>query len=220
VDRDSHDGRNGIRSDLRRAGVRHHLGGLGARHAGLGPGGVLLAVGAFGPAVAAALVLHWRGEPLRPWLASVVRWRVPLRFYAFALGLPVALFSSVNLTLAALGERVELDRADEALAGYPGSFLAVALIGVGQEEPGWRGCALGRLQERFSPLKATLVLGVIWGVWHVPLYGLAFVGPMMSSGRSGGSVTAPVRDSLTAALPGGAYNGAGVSHKVAEAATT
>ena len=55
----------------------------------------------------------------------------------------------------------------------------IALIGGGQEEPGWRGFALDRLQGRYSPLVATLVLGVIWGVWHLPIYGLGFVGPMM-----------------------------------------
>jgi len=43
------------------------------------------------------------------------------------------------------------------------------LLNGGPEEPGWRGFALPRLQERFSPVKATLVLGGLWGLWHLPL---------------------------------------------------
>lgn len=38
------------------------------------------------------------------------------------------------------------------------------------EEPGWRGFALPRLQLKFSPLIASIILGLIWGFWHTPIY--------------------------------------------------
>lgn len=37
-------------------------------------------------------------------------------------------------------------------------------------EIGWRGFALGRLQTRFSPVPASLLLGIVWGAWHLPLF--------------------------------------------------
>ena len=37
------------------------------------------------------------------------------------------------------------------------------------EENGWRGFALPLLLQRFSPLKATLILGLLWGLWHFPV---------------------------------------------------
>jgi uncharacterized protein len=143
------------------------------------PGSVALSVGAFGPAAAGALVIHWTGGSLRNWIGRIGHWRVPMRYYAYALGVPVLIFGSMNLTLAVIGQDVHPGRFTAALLPYLGTFIFVALVGGGQEEPGWRGYALDRLQARYSPLKATLLLGVIWGVWHLPLYGLGFVGPMM-----------------------------------------
>jgi uncharacterized protein len=142
-------------------------------------GFILQAAGAFGPPIAAALITHWSGGSVRAWFRSLWRWRVPLHFYLYALGLPVALFGSMNLVLAALGERVHLDRLADAAVAWIGTFVVVALVGGGQEEPGWRGFALDRFQARHSPLVATLLLGLVWGLWHLPLYGLGFVGPML-----------------------------------------
>jgi membrane protease YdiL (CAAX protease family) len=48
--------------------------------------------------------------------------------------------------------------------------LAIALFIGPIEEFGWRGVALPLLQRRFAPLWAGLILGVIWGLWHVPAF--------------------------------------------------
>jgi membrane protease YdiL (CAAX protease family) len=52
------------------------------------------------------------------------------------------------------------------------------LTGPTGEEPGWRGFALPRLLERYSPLKAGLVLGLMWSFWHLGLW-------LVASGYSG-----------------------------------
>lgn len=54
------------------------------------------------------------------------------------------------------------------------------LLGGGLEEPGWRGFGLPHLLESHTPVRATLILGLAWGIWHVPVYGpLGFVVPMV-----------------------------------------
>lgn len=54
------------------------------------------------------------------------------------------------------------------------------VLGGALEDPGWRGFGLPMLQQRYSPVVATLIIGLAWGVWHVPIYGPAgFVVPMV-----------------------------------------
>jgi membrane protease YdiL (CAAX protease family) len=48
--------------------------------------------------------------------------------------------------------------------------LATMLYGPLPEEPGWRGYALDFLQRKWSALASSLVLGIIWAVWHLPLF--------------------------------------------------
>lgn len=49
-------------------------------------------------------------------------------------------------------------------------FFFILFIGGGQEEFGWRGYAQQPLQKRFGIIKASLIIGVIWGLWHLPLW--------------------------------------------------
>jgi membrane protease YdiL (CAAX protease family) len=149
----------------------------------LGAGGpvvvVLFFLGVLGPATAALLVGRVTGASIRDWARQIVKWRVPARYYLYAVGVPALLFAIVNIELALLGQDVDLGLLGERLPAYLGSFLLVLTIGGGFEEPGWRGFALPRLQQRHTPVRATLLLGLVWGLWHLPIYGLGFVGPML-----------------------------------------
>lgn len=137
-------------------------------------------LGGFGPAVAAYVVLRATDGSIRDWVRSIFLWRVPARLWLYALGLPAALMGSANMILIALGEPVEWSLLGDRLLPYAGTFLLTLFFLGAQEEPGWRGFALPRLQQKYGPMKATLVLGLIWGGWHIPLYGpVGFVVPLI-----------------------------------------
>ncbi|WP_418606760.1 CPBP family intramembrane glutamic endopeptidase [Georgenia sp. SUBG003] len=137
----------------------------------LGGGFAAIVVGGLGPPVAAAVVTGLSGGSVRGLLRGLTRWRVPGRYYLFALGLPAALFATTNLVLALLGHDLELSLLPERVPGMLGTFLLVATVGGGLEEIGWRGFALPRSEAVRSPVAATLLVGLAWGLWHVPLYG-------------------------------------------------
>lgn len=132
-------------------------------------GSVAFVAGGLGPAAAAAIVLKVSGRSLKAWGRSLVKWRVPVPFWLYALGLPALILFAANLTLVMLGEPVEWSLIGERVGPYFMTFLATLFLLGAMEEPGWRGFALPRLQQRFSPMKATMILGVVWGLWHLPL---------------------------------------------------
>jgi membrane protease YdiL (CAAX protease family) len=137
-----------------------------------GLGGVAYYLAGFGPFLAALAMVALAGRPVGSWLLGLLKWRVAPGWYAFALGFPIALASALALILLALGFDVRLAGLGERLTAYLPTLAMMALIGGGNEEPGWRGFALPILQDRMGALRATLLLGLIWALWHLPLLGL------------------------------------------------
>ncbi|MBG6214486.1 membrane protease YdiL (CAAX protease family) [Cryobacterium sp. CAN_C3] len=148
--------------------------------AALGGGQVVFLLGGLGPPASALVVTRLSGRSVLGWLRSLLVWRVNPGYYAILLLLPAAIYLVINLVLVALGQRLDFSLLVTTAPAYLSTFLMVAKVGGGFEEPGWRGFALPRLQERRSPLLATLLLGLAWGIWHIPLYGPAgFVVPLI-----------------------------------------
>jgi len=128
-------------------------------------------VGGFGPTISSATITKVVGGSLKEWAVPIIRWRVPARWYLYALGLPILIWTFINIELAILGQDIDISLLPGRLLTALGTFLLVLTVGGGFEEPGWRGFALGRLQRRLTPVRATLLLGFVWGLWHLPLYG-------------------------------------------------
>ena len=148
--------------------------------AAVGGGRIPFLIGGLGPLVAAGVVTRLTGGSLRAWLRPAWRWRVGPRWWAYALGLPALLYAVVTLALQLTGSPVDWSLGWDRIPGYAGTFVFVLFLGGGLEEPGWRGFGLPLLQERYSPVRATLLLGLVWGIWHVPLLGpVGFVIPMV-----------------------------------------
>ena len=105
-------------------------------------------------------------------LRRMVRWRVGLRWYAVALLLPVAISLAAAVFNVLLGAQAP---SSGELGGWTSLwstfFLLLLIPGIGGtwEEPGWRGYALPQLQTGHSALSASLILGVLWAFWHLPL---------------------------------------------------
>lgn len=127
-----------------------------------------------GPLLAALIVLAMTGgwAAIRQFLTRIVRWRVGLHWYLVVLAVPPAITVGavvINLLLGAGWQPHFLGWID-----LGARFVFVLLfIGLG-EEPAWRGFALPRLMAGRSALAASLILGVLHIVWHLPLFGVEY----------------------------------------------
>jgi membrane protease YdiL (CAAX protease family) len=110
-----------------------------------------------------------RGRPgVRRVLRRLVHGRIGLRWYLAALALTMLVPLAVGISILMGGDTPVVDNTIFgilflfAFMIFPGSALG--------EEIGWRGFVLPRMQARHNALKASLLIGILWGPWHLPLW--------------------------------------------------
>jgi membrane protease YdiL (CAAX protease family) len=127
-------------------------------------------LGVFGPAIVALLLTarSGGGGAVRSLLRRMGRFRVAAGWYVFAVGYLIAtkLFAAVVLRLAT-GTWPKFGDEPWWLMALGTVFSTLPQAG---EEIGWRGYALPRLAERCGLGPASLVVGVLWAAWHLPLF--------------------------------------------------
>ena len=141
---------------------------------------LLLILPAIGPALAAIVVTQaWEGKTgVTRLLGQLVRWRVEARWWVAAAVAP-ALFLVAGKAITDVLNLSAAPSLQGNIVALALSAFVVSLPANLGEEIGWRGFALPRLQKSCSALVATLIVGVLWGAWHLPLF--FWVGNPMSS---------------------------------------
>ena len=143
---------------------------------------VLLALTVISGPTLAALIVTGITEGrtgVKQLLKRCIQWRVGLPWYL------VALFIMLIVWLIAYTAILGLPLLVGAATHW--SLLLtvfVPLVAFGivipaiDEEPGWRGFALPRLQQRYGPLWASVILGTLHGLWHIPAVFTMLFGPL------------------------------------------
>ncbi|MGB5398268.1 MAG: CPBP family intramembrane glutamic endopeptidase [Gammaproteobacteria bacterium] len=133
----------------------------------------LFILAVYAPAIAAFTLVIYHGgvQGLRRYLSRLLLWKVHWGWYAYLLiGIPVLFYAGAALKGNLLTEAFPFSTWYEV---FPA--LAFMLVLGPIEEFGWRGLALPLLQQRYAPIWAGLMLGVIWGLWHLPAFYLSGV---------------------------------------------
>jgi membrane protease YdiL (CAAX protease family) len=126
---------------------------------------------AFSPTIS-ALILSWivgGGAEVKRLLSGFTRWNVGFRWYLAAAYLflgPLAF----ALIYGALGNPISGIQPGMTSSVFLGQLVFSFFSGPLAEEAGWRGFALPRLQSKYNALVSSLILGVIWCFWHLPLF--------------------------------------------------
>jgi membrane protease YdiL (CAAX protease family) len=101
----------------------------------------------------------------------LLKWRVGARWYAIALLSAPLLITAVLLALSLISPKflpgilASDDKVSVLLIGIVTGLMAGIF-----EELGWTGFAIPRMRQRYSILSTGLILGLLWGAWHFPLF--------------------------------------------------
>ncbi len=133
---------------------------------------ILLFVGGFSPSIA-GVIATWRvggGAGLRSLWKSAVQFALGRKAYAVILLVPL-----LDVGLRAAVQAIQGGSAGQSLLitqplRLIGFTIQIFFLGPISEEFGWRGFALGRLLSKWSAARASLLLGVLWSLWHLPLF--------------------------------------------------
>ncbi|MFN2212215.1 MAG: type II CAAX prenyl endopeptidase Rce1 family protein [Anaerolineales bacterium] len=112
-------------------------------------------------------------QGLRKLFGRMTKWNVRPGWWLVAVA-PLGFFLSVAAALWLIdGKSIDLSALGQVdflpALGLVALPMWILTFGIG-EETGWRGFALPRLQENRSPLYATLILWILWALWHLPLF--------------------------------------------------
>jgi CAAX protease family protein len=128
---------------------------------------LMAVLGTLAPTLSAILTV-WITEhrwPRKRLTSNPLRWAFALLISPFLIGFTYAVLPSIWLAKAPVSSLHWL--ALFSLSFYDPSTLIGGPLG---EEPGWRGFALPRLQNLTGPWRASLLLGILWAGWHLPLF--------------------------------------------------
>ena len=140
-------------------------------HQPLQPWSLVWFLSIFSPSFSALIVAGIIGglPEMRRLLQGFTRWRVGLRWY-FAAAFLVLGPLAICLIYLALGNRAAGLQPGATPLSLLGIVLFTLFSGPIAEELGWRGFALPRLQSKYTALVSSLVLGLVWCCWHIPLF--------------------------------------------------
>jgi membrane protease YdiL (CAAX protease family) len=129
----------------------------------------LLAV--YAPGIAGIFLVWWHYglKGLVSFFRRLTLWRAPVQWWLFLLlGIPAIVYAAAAIKGTMSGP---FPFSPWTLV-FP-ALVQSLLLGPMGEEFGWRGLALPLLQRRFSPFWASLILGIVWAVWHAPAFAMS-----------------------------------------------
>ncbi|MBA4385322.1 MAG: hypothetical protein C0410_11350 [Anaerolinea sp.] len=129
---------------------------------------ILFILGGFVPSLT-ALFLVWRKEGkqgIHSLLRRIVQFKLGWRWYGFSILFVIVGTAGFLIINKLLGHSFD----GRIFITQLGNFLPLLILGPLSEELGWRGYALERLQTRWNALTSSLIIGVVWALWHLPLF--------------------------------------------------
>ena len=135
-------------------------------------------IGAFGPMIAALILIRVKEgkSGIKEYFRRAFNFKTKAIYYLMALLIPVIITAAAHyiVTLGAIDvlpkNLFPEELAVPVIVLVIPYFIFIMIAGGGQEEFGWRGYAQEPLQGKFGILGGSILLGAVWGLWHLPLW--------------------------------------------------
>jgi len=129
---------------------------------------IFFAIGGLAPTIASYISIKFSDRNYKGFNKTIWKWRINILYYLFCI---VSVLGVRYLSIAFYGLIFKPIRADitpQFLSLIPLIFLMILFGGL--EEFGWRGLLLPELNKKFKLSTAALIVGLVWGLWHLPLF--------------------------------------------------
>jgi len=133
---------------------------------------VLLIVGMFSPTISAFLTTKMsdKNDGIKDLISRFIKVRIPWKWYLISIAVPLIILAVRLFVYLISGKSLN----ESALISNPvsliGFTISIAIMGPLSEEFGWRGFAVDNLLKTHGIVASSLILGIIWGFWHLPLF--------------------------------------------------
>lgn len=116
------------------------------------------------------------GRKLGEYIRELFSKKLSAKVLSAVIGLQAVVFVIVVLILSIKNDTSMLSLINTSLSAIILSFLNYLVRGTLGEELGWRGYALNKLQDKYSPFSSSLIVGFVWVFWHIPLWFITGLG--------------------------------------------
>ena len=127
----------------------------------------------FGPAFAAVITI-WYSEGkmgLKLFLRRLLKFKVKFYWYLIVFFMPVIVYAIPIVINLIFGNPYNLSYFDVSKWGIDVSVIVINIVYAGiAEEPGWRGYAVPKMNEKYRPIITGGIIGFFWAVWHLLQY--------------------------------------------------
>ena len=111
--------------------------------------------------------IYFGKNSLKSLFKAIVKWRVKFKWYIIIIILGIALCGlSLLIFNWITGQSIKPDQP----YNFGFYFILILPLSAFWEEIGWRGFLLPVLQEKYTSIKSSIIIGFVWGLWHLPIY--------------------------------------------------
>ncbi len=125
--------------------------------------------------VSLAVLMIWakrllKGSSRKEFLKGLFSEKLRIRWVLISIIIPSAVFAITVFVLSVADQKPVGELINRDYASFPLLFVLQLLMGPTAEEPGWRGYFFTEVSAERGILKGSVITGLVWGLWHTPLW--------------------------------------------------